>query len=117
MLLVMIQESHISLDKMKGVHIIRWNSEDKPEIDKIRDNLDNEGLDHYTFVCSPGDFFEEHKHGGHEIRIVVDGQMEYGVGDEKFVLGPGDRIEMEPEVVHTAKAIGDKKVVTIGAEK
>ncbi len=39
--------------------------------------LDDEGLDYYTFVCSSGDYFSEHTHPNYEIRIVVEGMMEY----------------------------------------
>tara|TARA_Y100000310_G_C20695679_1_gene825523 strand:- start:3670 stop:3978 length:309 start_codon:yes stop_codon:yes gene_type:complete len=102
---------------MKGVKITKWDGDEKPNIEILKKGLDDEGLDYYTFVCSSGDYFSEHTHPNYEIRIVVEGMMEYGVADEKFVLGPGDRIDMEPNIVHTAKAFGSSKIVSLAAEK
>ncbi|MBN2603746.1 MAG: cupin domain-containing protein [Candidatus Thermoplasmatota archaeon] len=56
------------------------------------------------------------KHSGQEIHIVLNGEMEYAVGDNFFKLCEGDILWHDSSKPHRAKNNSDKKVkyITIG---
>ncbi len=100
---------------MTSATITRWSAEEKPTLESIKEQLETEGVDYYTFVCAPGDSFDEHTHDAQETRIIVEGSMEYGVDNETHVLNAGDRITINANVTHTAKVVSTINVLCLGA--
>lgn len=56
------------------------------------------------------------KHNGEEIHLVLQGEMEYTVGEKSYNLHEGDILWHKSSQKHQAKNIGDKKVtyITVG---
>ena len=57
-----------------------------------------------------------YQHGGEEIHLVLEGEMEYEVGEKSYKLKEGDILWHHSSVKHHAKNIGDKNVkyITVG---
>ena len=57
------------------------------------------------------------KHTGEEMHLVLEGEMEYTVGEKSYILHKGDILWHKSGLKHKAKNIGDKKVkyITIGS--
>ena len=56
------------------------------------------------------------KHNGEELHLVLQGKVEYTVGEKSYRLGEGDILWHRSNVKHRAKNIGSEKVkyITIG---
>lgn len=54
-------------------------------------------------------------HEGEECGIILQGTLETWVGDERYVLGPGDAIYHPSNVPHSSRNIGDEDVIMITA--
>lgn len=65
------------------------------------------------YELEPGTEFPSHKHPHEQIGNVIQGQMEFTLGDEKRIVGPGDVFVIPSDVEHGAKVIGDKKALVI----
>lgn len=50
----------------------------------------------------PGTTYEEHVHATREVRVVLEGTLTFSVDGVRYVLGPGDRIDLEPGEAHAA---------------
>lgn len=60
----------------------------------------------------PGPAGPLHSHDlGGEIFLVLEGQCEFLVEDERITCGPGQLVYMEPRVKHTLHAVGDDPCV------
>jgi len=57
------------------------------------------------------------QHDGEEMHLVLEGEMEYTVGEKTYKLSKGDILWHKSMLIHQAKNISTKKVVyiTIGA--
>ncbi len=55
-------------------------------------------------------------HEGEECGIILQGQLETWVGDEKFILGPGDSIYHSSNLPHRNKNIGEDDVIMVFAK-
>ncbi len=69
----------------------------------VKDILKKEGYDVYSWEDSKGTYYPIHTHEHEEVRWVVSGEVEIGVGDEVFRLLPGDKITLAPNTPHWAK--------------
>ena len=56
----------------------------------------------YGYLANGGEM-ELHKHPSHEVYIVYEGTGTVVVGDEEAEVGPGDVIEIPPDVLHTMR--------------
>ncbi len=59
---------------------------------------------------------EPFTHEGEECGVILQGQLEAMVGDEKFILGPGDSIYHNSLIPHSSKNIGDSDVIMVVAK-
>ncbi|MCS7228999.1 MAG: cupin domain-containing protein [Candidatus Kryptonium sp.] len=97
--------------------ITRWDKQNKPTVEELEKILISEGTRPHIWTDEPGTYYGNHSHPFDEIRWVVSGKMRYGVGNEEFVLGPGDRLDLPAGTVHWAKVEGDEPVVYLCASK
>jgi len=66
----------------------------------------------------PGEKFgKQYTHDGEELHYVIQGEIEYKIGDKVFKLGEGDSLWHKSNIPHSARNIGEKKAIylTIGA--
>ena len=60
-------------------------------------------------VWHPGFTVPPHFHKEHaEVFYVVEGQVEWTVGGETHVVGPGGLVYIPPDTVHSVKVVGNK---------
>lgn len=58
----------------------------------------------------PGFTVEPHFHKVHaEVFYVIEGQVEWTVGGETHLMGPGSLVYIPPDTVHSVKVVGDQK--------
>jgi Cupin domain len=50
----------------------------------------------------PGDAYGRHTHAFHKVLFCLGGSITFHLDDEDLVLGPGDRLDIEPETEHAA---------------
>lgn len=51
---------------------------------------------------------EPHSHPWEQINMVVDGEIDFLVGDDRISLGPFDIVEIPPGVEHTSRVSSDE---------
>jgi quercetin dioxygenase-like cupin family protein len=110
------------------ITVIRWPADaGQVTINKIRARLEQEGLYPSRFDMVPGDSYGDHSHPEAEIRWVVSGRLRVRLWDrarprghepaDEIILEAGDRLELAPNVVHSADVVGDEVVVTVCASR
>jgi quercetin dioxygenase-like cupin family protein len=103
---------------MNRITVTGWPADaGQVTINKVRARLEQEGLHPYRFDMVPGDSYPDHSHHDVEVRWVVSGCMRVSIGKEELILAPGDRLDLAPNVVHSAEVVGDEVVVTLGASR
>ena len=102
---------------MEEIKITKWTKAEKPDIEKLKEELTKQGLKPYVWSDEPGTYYGNHYHEYDEIRWLVSGRMKYGVGDKVFVLEPGDKLELPAKTTHWAEVIGDEPAVYICASR
>lgn len=55
----------------------------------------------------------QYSHGGREYGYVIAGQLGIAIGDDEYILGPGDSISFEAHKPHRQWAVGDEPVRAI----
>jgi quercetin dioxygenase-like cupin family protein len=65
------------------------------------------------FVLPKGSGVPPHHHPHEQVGYVVSGRMEFTIGDEVRVLGPGDAYLMPGDVGHSTRALEDSVVIDV----
>ncbi len=55
-------------------------------------------------------------HEGEECGVILQGQLKTWIGDEVFILGPGDAIYHSSTIPHRSENIGDEDVIMVNAK-
>lgn len=76
-----------------------------------------EGLDVVEWTDEPGTSYPEHTHPAREVRIVLEGAMTITEGSREHRLGPGDRVDLEPNEAHSALVGPDGCTYLAGTER
>ena len=97
--------------------IIRWQRGEGPLQSNLVDGLKAEGLVPYIEDDEPGHHYDSHVHPNDEVIVMVSGEITFGVGDEKWVLGPGDRLDLPANTSHWAETQGQGPIRMLAASK
>ena len=54
-----------------------------------------------------------HKHTYEQIVYILQGQIDFHVGDEVIRLGPGGLLTVPPDVMHWGEVVGDEPVLNL----
>ncbi|MCD6137268.1 MAG: cupin domain-containing protein [Deltaproteobacteria bacterium] len=75
-----------------------------------------EHMEGVVATIEPDKKLETYIHEGEEVHILLEGRIEYVVGDETFVLEPGDVLWHRSDIPHGARNIGNTtaKYFTVG---
>lgn len=65
-------------------------------------------MEPFLLTIRPGDPVGRFEHGGEEFIYMLDGQLEFTVGESELVLHRGDALYFDPTQVHTTRAVGRK---------
>ena len=80
----------------------RWNGA-PPGEDDLDARLRAEGLEPHRWSNGPGDSYSWHSHGYSKVLYCLSGAITFHLRDEDdIVLGPGDRLEVDPGTEHAA---------------
>ena len=85
------------------VRIITWNKPRTPSERELREALEREGMKPFTTVMEKNEFTgaQENKHD--ETRVIVSGRIDFCAEGRSHILKPGDRIDLGPGTVYTAR--------------
>lgn len=61
----------------------------------------------------PGHEVLPHSHPNEQIAYILEGEVDFHVGDEVIRLGPGGLVVVPPGVVHYAVQVGDKPALNL----
>lgn len=78
---------------------------------KYRFLIKTERLGGILVEIEPGAHSEFYTHEGEEIKIVIQGEVEYTVGEEIYKLKEGDVFWHKSDVPHRIRNTGDKKAI------
>jgi len=95
--------------------ITRWAKQEAPVQTNLVDAMKSEGLVAYFEDDEPGHEYEAHTHPNDEVIVVVSGEITFGVGDEEWILRPGDRLNLPANTSHWAETGGEGPVRILAA--
>ena len=77
-------------------------------IESLGSGLPNQQLEPFKMIVSPdsGNMSEPVSHSGEEFVYCLSGRIEYVVGDETFVLEPGDKLLFKANRPHCWRNLG-----------
>ncbi|NBN77487.1 cupin domain-containing protein [Microvirga tunisiensis] len=61
----------------------------------------------------PGHVSERMSHEGEAFLYLLEGQLEYHLGDQVFLMGPGDSIHHDTRTLHYSRVLGDRDSVEL----
>ena len=66
-------------------------------------------------VIAPGTVLPMHQHPHEQITYVLEGQLEFTVGDHTSVVGPGQVILIPPSAVHGGRSLTAVRLIDVFA--
>lgn len=98
------------MEKYKGI--------DAPDLRTMVRAMERDEYSVFEWSDRPGTVYGMHEHSDDQSHCIVSGKMEFTVeGSGTFVLGPGDRDFMPAGTKHTARVVGDERVVYLIGSK
>lgn len=71
----------------------------------------------FIMVChKPGEKVKYYSHIGEESILCIEGSAQVTVGEEVFVLNPGDCISYDSSISHSVTTVGDEPCVIVSAQ-
>lgn len=70
--------------------------------------LKDKAAEPFLLTIGPGDPAGEFRHGGEEFIYMLNGELEFTIGDEVLNLGPGDSLYFHADIIHRTKIIGEE---------
>jgi len=83
------------------------------QVATLRRALEREGMVTAWWSDLPGTRMAEHEHAFPETRWVVEGYLRITAGAETVELGPGDRLDLPPNLPHTIEVLGLAQVIYV----
>ena len=85
---------------------------------KVRDGVDRKAFsgDGATLALhrlQPGHEPRPHAHPYEQIVYIIQGQVDFHIGDETIRLGPGGLLTVPPNVRHWAEVVGEEEVLNL----
>jgi quercetin dioxygenase-like cupin family protein len=99
--------------------LTRWPSDRPPPDERqLRALVSAENIAPYAWGNPPGDRYEAHSHPYHKVLYCLSGSIVFEMPElgQSVELGPGDRLDLPPRVLHSAK-VGADGVVCLEAHR
>ena len=87
-----------------------------PSRDELNERFEREGLEPRWWGNGPGDTYGWHSHPYHKVLYCQEGSITFHTRERDVELGPGDRLEIEPETEHAA-TVGSRGVSCVEASR
>lgn len=92
-----------------------WNSLDR---ETVRAGVERVGFRGDDVICvmnwlSPGMATNPHRHAFEQVAIIIQGSVDYHVGDEVVHATPGTMIRVPAGVLHYAEPVGDEPALNL----
>jgi mannose-6-phosphate isomerase-like protein (cupin superfamily) len=94
----------VAPDDHSGIAVVRGTA--APTRRGVEDALRGEGLEPRAWANGGGVVYEKHAHAHHKVLVCVSGGIVFHSDGGDVALGPGDRMELPPGVVHGATVSG-----------
>ncbi len=103
---------------MSAAYVSRWELDQPPDEQILRQILEQEGLQPYRWSNGPGDVYPAHTHSYNKVIYVVRGSISFGLPEhgEQVSLAAGDRLDLPASVAHNA-VVGPLGVVCLEAQQ
>lgn len=110
-------ESGLRPPTLPATQLTRWTKSAVPQLETLRNSLRGEGLTVREWVDPAGTVYPVHAHDYPEARAVVFGQLRIGLPEtgEEFILAPGDRLDLPPNIPHWEDVIGNRPAIHLSA--
>lgn len=96
--------------------LTHWRTTSAPGEREVNSILRREGLRGHRWANGPGVRYRSHAHEQGKVIYCLDGGIVFYVAGTCVELSPGDRLEIEPGIVHSAD-VGPRGVVCLEAMK
>ncbi|MDQ3633265.1 MAG: cupin domain-containing protein [Acidobacteriota bacterium] len=98
--------------------IEKWNKNSNPNVEELRQQMEDEGFSVFQWSDNPGRNYGRHKHGEDQSHWIISGKLELKIEDfGTVILEAGDRDFMPANTIHSARVVGDEAVIyLIGAK-
>jgi len=96
------------------LEVIRWNEPAKPREGTLRQRLEADGFDVLRWRDDAGADYQPHAHDHDESLWVIQGEITFGIGGDRYTLRAGDRLMLPKGTVHTAYTGADSCLYFIG---
>lgn len=101
------------------MQLTRWNKETPPSRDALKSALMGEGFVVTEWIDAPGTVYPVQTQEHLEVRWVLRGELRVGLPErgEEFILGPGDRLDLPPNMPFWIDVNGSAPVVYLSASR
>lgn len=99
------------------IDVIRWARPRKPTLEDLKKILAGEGLASELYSDVPGTKYGRHKHDFDDFVVIVAGKMQLEIEGHKWLMKPGDRLNIPANTPHWAQVVGREEVKYLSAAK
>jgi mannose-6-phosphate isomerase-like protein (cupin superfamily) len=87
------------------LRVTPWQAATLPTESLLLEIMTQQGLDPYRWSNRPHDSYSAHKHEFHKVIYVVSGSitLNFPILKKQVTLNMGDRLDLPPNVVHSAQ--------------
>ncbi len=86
------------------LEVIRWNGDELPDEEILRQRLQEEGYDVFRWRDEAGMDYQLHSHDSDQCLWVMSGEMVFGAEGSEFALRRGDRLVLPRGTKHSARS-------------
>ena len=90
----------------------RW-SEEHPDAEALKQQLQSEGFDAYQWTGRPGGAYLDYIHTQDEVVCVLSGTADVKVADEQGTVESGDRMDVPANTYHSITVTGGEPLVVL----
>ncbi len=94
--------------KGQGKSIVRDGTRLGYSYEALAVDFPDKPVEPFIITISPGDKEGSFQHAGHEFILMLSGDLEFTLGEEKLVLHAGDSLYLDPHLPHRLKPLKNK---------
>lgn len=99
------------------IKIIHWHNKFDPDEAVLRKELEKEGYSVFKWADSAGTCYPRHHHDYDESIWILEGEVEFEIDGDKFLLRGGDRLCLPSGVTHTTIVSDSQKCFYLIGQK